>query len=155
MELDSDCLSNRQIFKMATENSARLIGFGRELGRLEPGRLADMVLLDYEAMTYPFTDISHDPVDVLMYRGHGSHVDTVIINGKVVLQNRQVLGVNESDIVTRLASGAAKPRSEEQLQFKNAIDKLKRNVVDYFQGWPDMIEFDPFYVMNSRTDGLK
>lgn len=155
MELDSECLSNRQVFKMATQNAARLTGFGEELGRMEPGSFADIVLLDYETMTHPFTDPSHDPIDVLLYRGHGQHVDMVIIHGQVVLEKGRVLGVDEHTIAGRLAQAAARPRSEEELRFQAAIDGLRTQVVKFFKGWPQMVDFDPIYLMNSRNDGFK
>jgi cytosine/adenosine deaminase-related metal-dependent hydrolase len=155
MELDSDCLSNRQILKMGTENAAHLTGFSGELGRLEPGRFADLVLLDYESMTHPFTDPSHDPVDVLLYRGHGRYVDTVVIHGEVALENGRVMGVDETMVAKNLAQAAKRPRSEEELRFKEAINGVRAQIVNYFQGWPQMVDFNPFYRMNSRTDGFK
>jgi cytosine/adenosine deaminase-related metal-dependent hydrolase len=154
MELDSDCLSNRQVLMMATENSARLIGFGEELGRLEPGRFADLVLLDYQAMTYPFTDPNHDPVDVLLYRGVGRHVDTVMVHGKVVLEKGRVLGVDETRIAARLAEAASRPLSKDELTYKQAIDVLRTNVVKFFRSWPEKVELKPFYLLNSRVNEL-
>ncbi len=63
LELDSPHLSARQVFRMATETNASLLGYGRELGRLEPGRLADLVLLDYRKICFPFVDPVHDPIE--------------------------------------------------------------------------------------------
>ena len=54
LELDSPHLSARQVFQMATQNNADLLGYENELGRLEPGKFADLVLLDYEEMCRPF-----------------------------------------------------------------------------------------------------
>ena len=155
VELDSDCLSNRQVLMMATENSARLIGFGKELGRLEPARFADLVLLDYHAMTYPFTDPAHDPVDVLLYRGSGRYVDTVVVHGKVVMENGQILGVDEIKIANRLEEAASRQRSEDEVTYKQAIGVLRSEVVKFFHGWPEMVELKPFYLLNSRVDGQK
>lgn len=61
LELDSPHLSVRQVLQMSRENNARLLGFGEKLGRLEKGRLADLVLLDYEKMCYSFVEPSYDP----------------------------------------------------------------------------------------------
>lgn len=155
LELDSPTLSNRQVLKMATENGAKLIGFGAELGRLEPGRLADLVLLDYQAMTYPYTQPEHDPVDVLLYRGSGRHVDMVLIGGKVVVKGGEVLNVNEKEIAARLAQAAARPLTEDELAFHRAVDELHAKTIEFFSGWSQKVGLAPFHSVNSRTDGLK
>jgi cytosine/adenosine deaminase-related metal-dependent hydrolase len=71
---------------MATETTASLIGFEKKLGPLEPGRYADLVLLDFKKMCHPFVYPSHDPIDVLLYRGSAQDVHTVMVNGRVVVQ---------------------------------------------------------------------
>ena len=118
-ELDSSYVSARQVFRMATENNAILLGYGRELGRLEPGKLADLVLLDYHQMCHPFVNPSHDPIDVLLYRGLGRHVHTVIVNGCIVIQDGQLLTLDEGAIAARLAEAGSRPRRPSFRQWMN------------------------------------
>lgn len=155
MELDSPCLTNREILKMATENSASLIGFASQIGRLEPGRLADLVLLDYQAMTYPYTHSSHDPVDVLLYRADSRQVDTVIIHGKVVVKNGTVLTVDEKRIATVLTEAASQSRTTDEIEYNQAIKELRARVCEYFNGWTDKVHLEPYYTFNSKLNGLK
>jgi len=155
LELDSPHMSARDVFKMTTENNAALLGFGQELGRLEPGRLADMVLLDYEKMCHPFVDPSHDPIDVLLYRGLGSHVHTVMVNGRVVVKSGKLLTMDEEAIAGRLAEAASRPRSEKENALSQAMDELKHNVIRYYEGWPKKVKAEPFFPVNSRVDGLQ
>jgi len=63
--MNSPHLSARQVFKMATETNASLLTFGSRIGRIEPGRYADLVLLDFMKMRFPHTDRAHDPIEVL------------------------------------------------------------------------------------------
>jgi hypothetical protein len=105
-------------------------------------------------MTYPFTDHNHDPVDVLLYRGSGRHVDTVVVHGKVVLEKGRVKGVDESRIATRLAEAASRRPSKDELTYKQTIDVLRAHVVKFFRGWPETVELKPFYLLNSRVNGL-
>ena len=95
LELESPHMKARQVFRMATENNAILLGFESQLGRLEPGRLADMALIDYTAMAHPYVDPSHDPIDTLLYRGAGRFVHTVLVNGRVVVEAGRVLTIDE------------------------------------------------------------
>jgi len=153
LELDSPHMSARDVFKMTTENNAAILGFGQEIGRLEPGRLADMVLLDYEKMCRPFVDPSHDPIDVLLYRGVGEHVHTVMVNGRIVVQGGKLLTIDEEAIAGRLAEAASRPRTEKEKVLVQAMDELKHHVIRYYEGWPEKVKTEPYFMINSRIDG--
>ena len=155
LELDSSYLSARQVFQMATENNARLLGYSTELGRLEPGRLADLALLDYEKMCYPFVDSSHDPIDTLLYRGQGKHVHTVMVNGRIVVEEGKLLTLDEDALANRLAEAASRPRTESERTLLKAVDVLRTHVVHYYQDWTKRLTYEPYFPINSRIDGMK
>ena len=155
LELDSPHLSARQVFRMATETGSTLLGYGNELGRLERGRKADLVLLNYREMCRPFVHPSHDPIETLLYRGQGRHVHTVMVNGRVVVEHGRLLTLDEDAIGNRLAAAASRPRSDKQNDMVRAMDEVKTHVVHYFRGWTEDMECAPFFNLNSRTDGLK
>ncbi|MGQ9653897.1 MAG: amidohydrolase family protein [Thermodesulfobacteriota bacterium] len=154
LELDSPHLTSREVLLMATQNPAELLGFGQELGRLEAGRKADLVLLDYEAMCAPYVDPVHDPVDVLLYRGLGRHVRTVMVAGRIVVQDGKVLTLDEAEIGRRLTSAACRPRTDAEREFVRVMDVLKKHVIEFYRGWSEELKIDPFYTVNSRIDGL-
>lgn len=154
LELDSPCITARQVFRMATETNAALLGYGGRLGRLAPGALADMALLDYRAICHPFVDPSHDPIDVLMYRGAGRHVHTVMVDGKIVVRDGRVLTVDEAAIAARLRDAAARPRTEAQLALVRTMDALKAQVKTHYAGWTGKAAVEPYFAVNSRVDGL-
>jgi cytosine/adenosine deaminase-related metal-dependent hydrolase len=155
LELSSDHMSARQVFKMATENNAKLLGFGDQLGRLETGRLADMVLLDYETMAYPYVDPAHDPVDTLLYRGKGSYVHTVIVNGRKVVEDGKVLLIDEKAVTKRLAEDSSRPRTDQEIALGRAMDTIKKQALKYYKGWPQKVDVEPYFYVNSQVDGLK
>jgi cytosine/adenosine deaminase-related metal-dependent hydrolase len=151
LEPDSPHLAARQVFQMGTETNAGLLGYGCELGRLEPGRLADLVLLDYERMGFPFTDSSLDPVEVLLYRGKKSHVHTVVVNGRIVVEGGEVLTIDENAVGKRVAEAASRPKTEAEVALSRAVGELRRAVVRFYENWPSKIEIRPFFTVNSRT----
>ena len=155
LELDSAHMKARQVFQMTTENNAILLGFKNQLGRLEPGRLADMVLIDYTSMTRPYVDPSHDPIDTLLYRGAGRFVHTVIVNGHVVVKEGRVLTIDEDAVGKRLAEAASRPRTEKEQALVKAMDTLKDRVKNYYSGWTRKVDVQPYFMVNSRADGLK
>ena len=84
----------RMVLDMATENGARAIGFDH-LGKLEPGYLADIVLYD---MHKPYWYPRHDRLSLFVYAANSADADTVIINGKVLLQQGRALYMDEEKI---------------------------------------------------------
>ena len=154
LELDSPHMTAREVFKMATETNAALLGFEGEIGRLEPGMKADLVLLDYEKMCCPFVDPAHDPIDVLLYRGSGAHVDTVMVNGRVAVEKGKVLTLDEEGIGSRLAEAASRPRADREKALVSVMDEVKKHVIAYYRGWPQKVKPEPFFAVNSRVDGL-
>ncbi len=74
--------------EMATINGAKAIGIEEKIGSLEVGKKADMILVRLDKPhTYPVTD----PVGAVVYCANAGDVDTVIINGELVMENRRVL----------------------------------------------------------------
>ena len=155
LELDSPHMTARQVFRMTTENNATLLGFENQLGRLEPGRLADMALIDYTAMSHPYVDPTHDPIDTLLYRGAGRFVHTVLVNGRVVVKAGRVLTIDETAVGSRLAKAASRPRTAKEEAMAQAMDTLKARVKTYYDGWTRKVDVDTYFMINSRTDGLK
>ena len=68
---------------MATEHGARTTAFGTEIGRLDPGRKMDAVVIDYHKATYPFQDEDIPPLDALIHRAKTKDVKEVFIDGKL------------------------------------------------------------------------
>jgi 5-methylthioadenosine/S-adenosylhomocysteine deaminase len=85
---------------MATRNGAR--AFGLDAGVLAPGMLADLVLLRRD--TPAFTPLN-DVMGQLVFCENGSSVDTVIVNGEVVVEGGRPTKVNEEEVL-RLAAQA-------------------------------------------------
>ena len=105
--------TSHQILHLATANGAKVTFFGDEVGTLEPGRRADMVLVSLERIVEPYLHPETNMVDALVYRGRGLDVDTVIVDGEVLLRNKVFTRLNKDEIVARLKeslSGPLKPR---------------------------------------------
>ena len=95
---DPAALPAETVFRMATIGGARVLNLHDEIGSLEPGKRADIVLLDIRrpGLTPLYTVYSH-----LVYAARGSDVTTVIVNGRVVVQGREILTVDEEEVMER------------------------------------------------------
>ena len=90
-------------FERATVAGARAIGCEGQLGEIEPDRLADLVLLRGDSM---FLKPRNDLLNALVFAENGLAVDTVIVDGRVVMQGGRVLGVDEAAIRDRAQQSA-------------------------------------------------
>jgi guanine deaminase len=85
-------LSTEEAFALATEGSARVLGFGDKLGRLAPGYKADIVFLDLANINYvPLGDAGTQ----LVYGENGAAVSSVMVDGRFVLREGSLLTVDE------------------------------------------------------------
>ncbi|MPM70251.1 Atrazine chlorohydrolase [bioreactor metagenome] len=84
----------REIFLMATEGGAKAMGLNA--GRVEEGRLADLILLD---LSSPSAAPVHDPLSGLVYCARAADVDSVIINGRLVMRGRRILTLDANRAV--------------------------------------------------------
>jgi cytosine/adenosine deaminase-related metal-dependent hydrolase len=86
-------MSPETVVEMATIEAARAIGRADELGSLEAGKLADIVLLDLDhSQLIPFSDLA----SALVYQATGTEIETVVCNGDVVFQNGKLVTKNEA-----------------------------------------------------------
>ena len=95
---DPTALPAETVFRMATMGGARVLNLHDEIGSLEPGKRADIVLLDTRrpGLTPLYRVYSH-----LVYAARGSDVSTVIVNGRIVVRDREVLTVDEDEVMER------------------------------------------------------
>jgi len=75
-----------EIFSLATRGGARLMDQEQRLGRIASGYAADLVLVDVERLAWPWVAPEADPRDMVLFRARAGDVDTVLVDGEVVLR---------------------------------------------------------------------
>jgi 5-methylthioadenosine/S-adenosylhomocysteine deaminase len=88
-----------EALSIATRESSRVFGLGDLLGRLAPGFLADLILVD---LSGPHNQPLHDPAANLVYSARASDVRTVVCDGKVIMRDRTLLTLDKEEIVARV-----------------------------------------------------
>jgi 5-methylthioadenosine/S-adenosylhomocysteine deaminase len=89
---DLSFIEDQSLVRMATIGGARALQWADEIGSLEVGKKADLLLIGLDELDIlPF----YDPVHAIASVAHGSNVKTVIVNGEVIMQDRQLLTVDE------------------------------------------------------------
>jgi 5-methylthioadenosine/S-adenosylhomocysteine deaminase len=97
--LDPTALPAHAVLKMATRNGAKALGLGSRIGTLAPGRLADVIVVDFDQphLTPLFRPVSH-----LVYAARGADVRHSIIHGRLVMENRTVLAMDVNEVMERV-----------------------------------------------------
>lgn len=87
VNLDAVSVSAMDALKMATVNGAKALDWFDEIGSIEVGKKADLILID---MDKPHLYPRHNIISSLSYSVQGSDVDTVIVDGKIIMEKREL-----------------------------------------------------------------
>jgi 5-methylthioadenosine/S-adenosylhomocysteine deaminase len=87
-----------KVLRMATIEGAKALGLEKVVGSLEVGKRADLILVNFEK---PHLTPLHDLYASLVYSTRGSDVDTVIVDGKILMENRMVKTLNETEVMQK------------------------------------------------------
>ncbi|MFQ5740968.1 MAG: amidohydrolase [Acidobacteriota bacterium] len=98
--LDPTLISARQALATATMGSARALGLGDQLGSLEAGKKADLIILD---QTSPAAIPTYDPYSSVVYSLMGDSVRTSIVGGKIIMEGRRLTHLDTSELFAKVA----------------------------------------------------
>jgi cytosine/adenosine deaminase-related metal-dependent hydrolase len=91
-----EVLPASRVLRMATLDGARAMGLDSEIGSLEVGKRADVAVVRLDQLhATPVTDV----VSALVYSAEPDDVDTVVIDGELVMKERKLLKANEKEIL--------------------------------------------------------
>jgi cytosine/adenosine deaminase-related metal-dependent hydrolase len=107
------------VLEMATINGARSLGLEQEIGSLEVGKKADLVVIDFNRL---HTTPSPNPISTLVYAATGGEVDTVVVDGQIVVEQGQLLTMDEDEVM------------EQAQQHAQAL--YKRAGIEIIPKWP-------------------
>jgi 5-methylthioadenosine/S-adenosylhomocysteine deaminase len=102
VENDPTAANAQTVLDMATINGARALHMENEIGSIETGKKADIIILD---CNQPHLLPQHNIISNLVYAGRGSDVATAIINGKIIMKNRKILSINEHSTIKESSAG--------------------------------------------------
>lgn len=101
--LDPEVLDAQTVLKMATIDGARVLGLENEIGSLEVGKRADIIVVDTDR---PHMVPMYNPYSHMVYTATGSDVSTTIIDGKVVMQDRKLMTMDVEKVMDDVLASA-------------------------------------------------
>lgn len=96
---DPTAVGAEQAVRMATLEGARALGLGDHLGSLEPGKRADLIVLDLNA---PQVRPAHNPWSTLAYAAHSADVRDTVVDGRILMRDRVLTTLDEATTLADL-----------------------------------------------------
>ncbi len=95
-------ISAKDVIKMATINGAKLLGLEQKVGSIEIGKDADIILVDIKENLDNIKMIPNlNEIANLVYNTSGKNVQTTIVKGNILMENRQIKNANLDEIIER------------------------------------------------------
>jgi cytosine/adenosine deaminase-related metal-dependent hydrolase len=145
-----DVPSPDQVLHMATAGGAATTPFAGRIGTLEVGKQADLVLIDFDKVAFPYLDPDTPILDAVLHRATRSAVDAVMIAGEVVYAGGKFTRIDRDAILEQLQAHMQRPISEDERKGREFATALVPHVEKFFSNYADLESFDPYYRQNAR-----
>ena len=123
-------ITTEEALTAATQGSARALGMEKEIGKIAPGYKADIVFLDLHHINWIPTN---DPVNQVVHTEDGSGVHSVMIGGRMIVENRKLLTVDLPKLAAQAAASQAR-RAAPTAEARKLFDRLEKVVGAFCPG---------------------
>ena len=148
--MDDSVPTAAQVFRMATSGGAKTTAFGDTIGRLEPGRAADMVLLDWKQVSYPYLDDTVPLLDAVLLRAKTQGVRATICDGEVIYAEGRFTKVDRDAALQSLHDELNKALTDDEVDRRGLSKALLPHVKAFYANYMDPARHEPFYRGSSR-----
>jgi 5-methylthioadenosine/S-adenosylhomocysteine deaminase len=126
-------LGTASTFGLMWDGGAHVLGAGTTVGRLEAGRRADVVLVDLAALSAPYAVGDADIWELLLARGKAAYVDSVIVEGRVLLEGRVLQHLDREAVMAEVAAAAAAAVARRTPEGADWVARMGREIARHYQ----------------------
>jgi len=148
---EADVPGMAQVLRMATVGGARTTGFGDSLGTIEVGKAADLVLLDWDQIAYPYLDAETPLLDAVIQRAKTGGVTTVLCDGEVLYADGRFTRVDRDAALKALHDDLARALSDDEVERRQLSKALLPHARRFYADYIDPARHEPFYRPSSRV----
>jgi cytosine/adenosine deaminase-related metal-dependent hydrolase len=149
--VEADVPTVPQVFRMATLGGARTTPYGAGIGTLEVGKGADLVLLDWRQIAYPYLDEKTPLLDAVIQRAKAEGVKLTMCAGEVLYQDGRFTRVDREASLKALHDDLQKALTDEEIERRNLSKALLPHVRKFYADYIDPARHEPFYRQSSRV----
>ncbi len=149
--MDDEVPTTAQVLRMATSGGAATTPYGERIGTLEVGKAADLSLMDWHAISYPFLDEATSTLDALVQRAKTQGVKTVMCAGEVVYEDGRFTRVDRDAALKSLHDELQSALSDDEVERRELSKALMPHVRRFYAGYGDHSGHEPFYRPSARV----
>jgi 5-methylthioadenosine/S-adenosylhomocysteine deaminase len=148
---DEDVPSPGQVLRMATSGGAATTPYGSHIGTLAVGKAADLVLIDWDKLAYPYLDPETSVLDAVIQRAKSDGVDLVMVAGEVVYEAGLFTRVDRDAALRELHGSLQHALGDDECERRQLSKALLPHVRRFYAGYFDPEAHLPYYRPSSRV----
>src|SRR5471032_38074 len=129
----------------------RTTPYGESLGTLEVGKGADMVLIDWDKVAYPYLDELTPTLDAVVQRAKNDAVTMTMCDGEVIYKDGKFTKVDRTVALKALHDDLSKALSDDEVERRHLSKALLPHVRKFYAGYIDTSKHEPFYRPSSMV----
>jgi 5-methylthioadenosine/S-adenosylhomocysteine deaminase len=149
--IDEDVPTMAQVLRMATVGGAKTTPYGTTIGTIEVGRAADLVLLDWKQISYPYLDTEMPLLDAVILRAKTEGVKMTMCAGEVLYQDGKFTRVDKDAALKALHDDLQKALTNDEVERRMLSKALLPHVRKFYANYIDPAKHEPFYRPSSRV----
>jgi len=148
---DNEVPGMGQVLRMATVGGARTTSWRDSLGTLEVGKGADLSLIDWDSVAYPYLDELTPTLDAVVQRAKASAVRAVMCDGEVIYQEGRFTRVDRDSALKALHDDLSRALSDDEVERRKLSKALLPHAKRFYADYIDPSRHEPFYRPSSRV----
>ena len=149
--VDKDVPSAGQVLRMATTGGAATTPYGGHIGILAVGKAADLVLIDWDKLAYPYLDRETSVLDAVIQRAKTDGVDLVMVAGEVVYEGGRFTRIDRAAALRELHDSLQHTLADDEIERRKLSKALLPHVRRFYAGYFDPEAHMPYYRPSSRV----
>ena len=150
--VDEDVPTMAQVLRMATVGRRQDDAVRRaRIGTLEVGKAADLVLIDWKQVAYPYLDTETPLLDAVLQRAKSEGVKMTMCDGEVIYQDGKFAKVDREVALKALHDDLQKALTDDEVERRNLSKALLPHVRKFYADYIDPAKHEPFYRPSSRV----
>ncbi len=148
---DNEVPGMGQVLRMATVGGARTTSWRDSLGTLEVGKGADLSLIDWDSVAYPYLDELTPTLDAVVQRAKASAVRAVMCDGEVIYQEGRFTRVDRDSALKALHDDLSRALADDEVERRKLSKALLPHAKRFYADYIDPSRHEPFYRPSSRV----
>jgi 5-methylthioadenosine/S-adenosylhomocysteine deaminase len=149
--VDDDVPTMAQVLRMATVGGAKTTAFAPQIGTLEVGKRADLSLIDYDQISYPYLDEETPLLDAVIQRAKSEGMKLVMCDGEVIYKNGRFTRVDKDTALKALHDDLSRALADDEVERRQLSKALLPHAREFYARYIDPAKHQPFYKQSSRV----